>query len=86
MNNIEKIMDEVKQTVQIHDSGIGIDLVSHDDGIVMEVKLYQIDKFMGLTELASIINKVLKRHETYLKGLHMKKTKEANDQIKKLLK
>lgn len=85
--NIKKIMEEVEQTVQIHDSYIGIDLVSYDDeGFVMDVKLYQLEKFMGLSELAGIINKVLKKHDTKLTGLKMKHTKEVSAQIKKLLK
>lgn len=85
--NIDKIMEEVKQTVRIHDSDIGIDFISSDErGIKMKVELYKIDKFMGLSEVAVIVNKVLKRHNTQLTGLSMKHNKEISAQIKKLLK
>ncbi len=85
--NIDKIMEEVKQTVRIHDSDIGIDFISSDErGIKMKVELYKIDKFIGLSEVAVIVNKVLKRHNTKLTGLSMKHNKEISAQIKKLLK
>ena len=65
-------MDEVIKTLYIKDSTIGVNLVEYDDkGITMRIKIYDMTKFLGLTVIAGIINKVLKKYNTKLKGLSL---------------
>ena len=68
--NIKEIVEEVKTVVAIQDSGIGIEFISNeDDGLIMKVHIYHIDKFLGLDSISKIINKVLKRYGLKLKSL-----------------
>jgi len=68
--NLKEIIEEVQAAIAIQDSGIGIEFISNDDdGLVMKVNIYHIDKFLGLTNIAKIINKVLKRYHLKLKSL-----------------
>ena len=64
------IIQEVRTTVAIHDSGIGIEHIStEEDGLVMSVKIYHIDKFLVLNIISKIINKVLIKYGLKLKSL-----------------
>ena len=68
--SIKDIIEEVQDTVAIQDSGIGIEFISNeDDGLVMKVKIYHIDKFLGLNNIGKIINKVLIKYGLKLKSL-----------------
>jgi hypothetical protein len=74
--DIKRIMEEVNAHVHIHDNGIDIEYISHDKkGFEMDIKLHHMDKFLGMSEVARIINKALKKHKTCLKGLSMKTNK-----------
>ena len=68
--DINEIVQQVQATVAIQDSGIGIEFISNeDDGLVMKVKIYHIDKFLGLNIISKIINKVLIKYGLKLKSL-----------------
>ena len=74
--DIKRIMEEVNAYIHIHDDGVDIEYTSHDNnGFEMEIKLRHMDKFLGMSEVARIINKALKKYETSLKGLSMKTNK-----------
>ena len=68
--DIDEIVQQVQATVAIQDSGIGIQFISNEeDGLVMKVKIYHIEKFLGLNNISKIINKVLKKYGLKLKSL-----------------
>lgn len=72
---IKDIMDHVNESIHLHDPSIHIEYVSHDDdGLVMQVIiLIHADKFMGLKNIAKIINRTLNKYNLKLKSLSLKK-------------
>jgi len=72
---IKDIMNHVNESIHLHDSTIHIEYVSHDDdGLVMQVIiLTHADKFMGLKNIAKIINRTLNKYNLKLKSLSLKK-------------
>lgn len=71
--NIDEIMAVVQSTVKIHESCVGIEFIEYNDkGFVMGLKFYSIEKILGVTEVASIINRVLKKYNTQLISLECK--------------
>lgn len=83
----DNLLEEIRQLVNIHDSNLGIDILfDKDNNLELEVKLYQIDKFMGLSELANLIKKVTNKYDINIKSIGLKKNKETDKQIKLYLK
>lgn len=72
--DIEDLMNSVNRIIHLHDSSLFIEYVYQDDsGIVMQVVLTDLDKFMGLNEIKKIINKYLNKYQLKLKSLYIKK-------------
>lgn len=72
--DIKDIMQDVNALVHNYDSGIGIEYISKDEhGLHMQVLIFNIDKFLGLSEIAKIINRALKPHKLELVSLKLKK-------------
>jgi len=83
--DIKKIIEEVNAYVHIHDNGIDIEYKSHDkNGFDMNIKLYHMDKFLGMSEVSKIINKALKKYDVKLKGLSMGINKAQRKQMRDL--
>ena len=81
---MEEIMAEVAEVLKIHDSGIGVELLEQtDQGLSMRIIMYEIDKFLGFTRIAEIINKVLAKHDTRVISLTLNKKKSESRYIKK---
>jgi hypothetical protein len=72
--DIKDIMRDVNTLVHNYDSGIGIEYISKDErGLHMQVLIFNMDKFLGLSEIAKIINRALKPHKLKLVSLKLKK-------------
>ena len=84
---MEEIMEEVSEALKIHDSGIGVELLHQDDrGLSMRIKIYELDKFLGFTRIAEIINKVLAKYDTRVISLTLnKKVSESKLRIDEAL-
>ena len=73
-HNIEKIMNHVNGIVHLHDSSIDIEyLREEDNGLHMQVIILNLDKFLGLNEIAKIINRALKKFNLELITLSLKR-------------
>ena len=72
--DIKEIMQDVNALVHNYDSGIAIEYVGEDEiGLHMQVLILNLDKFLGLSEIAKIINRALKPHNLILVSLKLKK-------------
>lgn len=71
---IKDIMLEVNKGVYLHDSDIYIEYVSHEDNkFDMQVIILNLDKFLGLKNIAVIINRTLSKYGFKLNKLSLKK-------------
>jgi hypothetical protein len=67
-------MNHVNGIVHLHDSSIDIEyLREEDNGLHMQVIILNLDKFLGLNEIAKIINRALKKFNLELITLSLKR-------------
>jgi len=72
--DIEEIMQDVNSLIHNYDAGIGIKFVKKDEqGLHMEVLIFNLDKFLGLSEISNIIKRALKPYNLTLVSLKLKK-------------
>jgi len=66
-------MQDINALVHNYDSGINIEYVDIDEnGLHMQVLILNLEKFLGLSEIAKIINRALKPHDLNLASLKLK--------------
>lgn len=70
---INELMKIVNKYVHVYDSTINIEFLSKNGkNYTMAVSILDLDKFLGLEEIASLINKCISKYGLYLSYLYLK--------------
>lgn len=70
---INELMKIVNNYIHIHDSTINIEFLSKNGkNYTMAVNILDLDKFLGLEEIATLINKCISKYGLHLNYLYLK--------------